>query len=217
MGGVDKDFEIGTSCPYLKVRDTESVSVSLSLPGDAQPPDVIWHSAAVDWSCVLKGQSPRQKGSQMRTNFTRWATRCSMAGLASALGLAVLAAAPANAATASSSSAAETAAHAELSLTYATNAWWVYGPYGATLRITPSGVAQALGTSAAQGIMNNALGIAGWPPYSQSVYNSMFEQLQCHLLWRFKTPYDLDTWRPSVSWATEVHDECNPGYPPGTL
>jgi hypothetical protein len=97
------------------------------------------------------------------------------------------------------------------SLTYATNAWWVYGPYGGTLRITPSGVAQAIGLSAAQGIMNNALQIAGWPPYSQSVYNSMFEQLQCHLLVRFKTPYDLDSWRPSVSWATEVYDECNPG------
>jgi Protein of unknown function (DUF2599) len=103
------------------------------------------------------------------------------------------------------------------SLKYATNAWWVYGPYGATLRITPSGIAQTIGPSAAQGIMNNALSIAGWPPYSQSVYNSMFEQLECHLLWRFKTPYDLDTWRPSVSWATEIHDECNPGYPHDTL
>jgi hypothetical protein len=30
-------------------------------------------------------------------------------------------------------------------------------------------------------------------------------------------PYDLDTWRPSVSWATELHDLCNPGYPHATL
>lgn len=109
------------------------------------------------------------------------------------------------------------AAPARPSLTYATNAWWVYGKYGATLRITPSGIAQAIGPPAAQGIMNNALSIAGWPPFSNSVYNSMMEQLECHLILRIKTPYDLDSWRPSVSWATEIHDECNPGYPHDTL
>lgn len=58
--------------------------------------------------------------------------------------------------------------------------------------------------------MNNALQIAGWPPYSSYVYQSMFEQLQCHLLVRLKTPYDLDAWRPVVSWVTEIRDLCNP-------
>jgi hypothetical protein len=96
------------------------------------------------------------------------------------------------------------------SLTYAENAWWVWGPLGGTLRITPSGIAQWIGISAAQGIMNNALQIAGWPPYSSYVYKSMFEQLQCHLTARLKTPYDLDSWRPVVSWATEIRTLCNP-------
>jgi hypothetical protein len=102
-------------------------------------------------------------------------------------------------------------------LKYATKAWWVNGPYGVTLKIDPSGVAQAEGVVAAKGIMENAITLAGWPPLAPGDYNAMFEQLECHLLWRFKTPYDLDSWRPSVSWATEVHDECNPGYPHATL
>ncbi len=94
--------------------------------------------------------------------------------------------------------------------TYATSAHWIAHPQGATLSITPSGWAQAVGISAASGVMSNALGIAGWRPYSLAVYNSLFEQLQCHLLFRFKTPYNLDTWRPSVSWSTELASRCNP-------
>jgi hypothetical protein len=128
-----------------------------------------------------------------------------------------LSALPANASPTRSTQAVASDSPARPSLTYATNAWWVSGPYGATLRITPSGIAQNIGTPAAKGVMNNAIGIAGWPPYSQAVYNSMFEQLECHLFFEFKTPFDLDTWRPSVSWATELHDLCNPGYPHATL
>jgi hypothetical protein len=94
--------------------------------------------------------------------------------------------------------------------TYARNAWWITRPLGQTLRITPSRWAQVEGISAASGVMSNTIRIAGWPAYSNAVYKSMFEQLQCHLLVRLKTPYDLDTWRPSVSFATEVKDKCNP-------
>ena len=99
--------------------------------------------------------------------------------------------------------------------TYADNAWWVKDPVGATLRITPSAWAQVEGISAASGVMSNALAIAGKPPYGNAVYKSLFEQLQCHLLVRLKTPYDLDTSRPTVAWVTEVNDFCNP-EPPGS-
>ena len=95
-------------------------------------------------------------------------------------------------------------------LQYANGAHWISQPRGATLSITPTGLAQSIGVSAASGVWNNALAIAGYRPYSSYVYNSMFEQLQCHLVFRFKTPYNLDTWRPSVSWATELSDLCNP-------
>jgi Protein of unknown function (DUF2599) len=95
-------------------------------------------------------------------------------------------------------------------LTYATSAQWLNRPQGGTLSITPSGIAQAIGIPAATGVMNNALSIAGFRPYSQAVYNSLFEQLQCHLFFKFKTPYNLDTWRPSVSWAYELAKLCNP-------
>jgi hypothetical protein len=98
-----------------------------------------------------------------------------------------------------------------MSFTYAVRASWVRGPNGLTLKITPSGFARYIGLSAAKGVMNNAISIAGWPPLSQSVYNSMFEQLQCHMAFdTYKPTYDLDAWRPSVSWAAEVRDWCNP-------
>ena len=54
--------------------------------------------------------------------------------------------------------------------TYARNAWWVSGPLGQTLRITPSGFAQVEGVSAATGVMNNALAIAGRPPFGPQIY-----------------------------------------------
>src|SRR5476649_2163896 len=71
-------------------------------------------------------------------------------------------------------------------LTYATSAQWLNRPQGGTLSIT------AIGIPAATGVMNSALSIAGFRPYSQAVYNSLFEQLQCHLFYTFKTPYNLD-------------------------
>jgi hypothetical protein len=136
--------------------------------------------------------------------FHRITTAITVLGTAAALGASAV---PASAATTHSTSISQSALP---SLTYAENAWWVWGPLGGTLRITPSGISQWIGISAAQGVMNNALQIAGWPPYSSYVYQSMFEQLQCHLLARLKTPYDLDSWRPKVSWATEIRDLCNP-------
>lgn len=127
-------------------------------------------------------------------------------GLVAAMALG-FSAAPASASTAHPAAAVGPALP---SLKYAQNAWWVFGPLGGTLRITPSGMAQLIGPSAAQSVMNNALQIAGWPPYSSYVYNSMMEQLKCHLVPAIKTPYDLDSWRPIVPWATELRDLCNP-------
>ena len=84
------------------------------------------------------------------------------------------------------------------------------GPYGSTLSITPNGT---YGIGSAQAILNEALSIAGQPPYSPAVYSSLMEQLECHLALVVKKPYNLDTWRPSVSWIIELKDLCNPGYP----
>ena len=123
---------------------------------------------------------------RIRMIFAKSAYRRSTAALALAAGLAIPAAmsvSPASASTLSGAHAPSPGAvqSARPSFTYAVNAWWSPSSYGNTLKIDPSGFARAVGISAAQGVMNNALNIAGWPPYSQSVYNSMFEQLQCHL------------------------------------
>jgi Protein of unknown function (DUF2599) len=103
--------------------------------------------------------------------------------------------------------AARPAASSSAHVAWAT---WVDTQYGATLSIMPNAT-YAVGS--AQAVLSEALSIAGMPPYSSAVYNSLMEQLECHMSAVFKQPYDLDTWRPSVSWSTEILDSCNPGYP----
>ena len=93
---------------------------------------------------------------------------------------------------------------------YVVAARWLARPLGATLSITPTGYAQTVGISAASGVWNNTFTLVPYRPYSSAVYHSLYEQLQCHLFFRFKTPFNLDTWRPSVSWVSELRHRCNP-------
>lgn len=92
--------------------------------------------------------------------------------------------------------------------TYATSAQWING--GTTLSITPTGFAQSLGTPAAQGVWNNAMALAGSRYLTWAQYDSMMQQLRCHLYYVFKTPFNLDTWRPLVSWWYQLYTGCNP-------
>lgn len=93
---------------------------------------------------------------------------------------------------------------------WARNAWWWWNGGGWTLSITPSGLAQSLGTAATNNVWNDALAIAGRRSLSSQAYSSMYEQLQCHLWYHFKTPFNLDSWRPVVSWWYELYRGCNP-------
>lgn len=95
---------------------------------------------------------------------------------------------------------------------WAANAWWTWRPaYGGwTLSIAPTGLAQAWGTGATSRVWSDALSIAGMKPLSSYAYNSMYEQLECHLWFTFKTPYNLDSWRPQVAWWYELYRLCNP-------
>lgn len=113
-------------------------------------------------------------------------------------------------ATPASASPAQPARPSVSSSAHVASATWVNTPYGATLSIMPNAT---YGVDSAQAVLDEALSIAGMPPYSSAVYNSLMEQLECHMSALFKKPYDLDTWRPSVSWSTEILDSCNPGYP----
>ena len=132
--------------------------------------------------------------------------RTMVAVLATAGGLCFAPAAPAIAASGQPAS---------FTLRYAQSAVWIdepiYGPLGATLRVTPTSTARKLGLIAAYGTWNNSLAIAGVRPYSKAVYDSLYEQLECHLVFAaYKSVYNLDAWRPKVSWATEIHSRCNP-------
>jgi Protein of unknown function (DUF2599) len=94
---------------------------------------------------------------------------------------------------------------------WAANAWWWWNSAGGwTLSVTPTGLAQSVGTAAAGRVWNDALAIAGTRPFSPQVYASLYEQLQCHLWYTFKTPYNLDSWRPQVAWWYELYTRCNP-------
>ena len=94
---------------------------------------------------------------------------------------------------------------------YVTNAWWSTGPLGTTLHVIPTVYGGDHGIIGASAMMAQAIKIAGSQPYSSAVYASLFEQLQCHLVVILKIPYNLDTWRPNVPFATEVAHRCNPG------
>lgn len=131
-----------------------------------------------------------------RTQRVGRAGRVGRAALLALLVLATFAIAPAPEASAAS---------------YAVSARWVdHGGGRSTLSIVPTGYAQVVGLSAASGVWNNALSMVPFRPYSPAVFNSLYIQLQCHLVFRLKTPYNLDTWRPAVPLATAIAKKCNP-------
>lgn len=92
------------------------------------------------------------------------------------------------------------------------SAQWVPGgpPGQETLSIMPTLLARASGTLATDAVMTDAVQMAGLHPWNSAVYASLKEQLECHLYLAVKVPYNLDTWRPSVPWLTELADLCNP-------
>ncbi|HMI99000.1 MAG TPA: DUF2599 domain-containing protein [Gaiellaceae bacterium] len=93
---------------------------------------------------------------------------------------------------------------------WARNAWWSWHRAGWTLSVTPSGLAQSWGTASTSRVWRDALAIAGRRSLRSRAYSSLYEQLQCHLWYTFKTPYNLDSWRPVVSWSYELYRRCNP-------
>jgi hypothetical protein len=93
---------------------------------------------------------------------------------------------------------------------YVQSAEWLNLPRGETLRIMPTTYARVRSVAAASQVLADALKIAGAPPYNNAVYNNLLVQLQCHLVLALKVPYDLDTWRPSMSLPLEIRHLCNP-------
>jgi FtsP/CotA-like multicopper oxidase with cupredoxin domain len=130
------------------------------------------------------------------------------ATLVAAGGIAAATAIPAAAATAALPAHLTSVQAQPKSTSLVASAQWTNG--GKTLSIMPTLLARTYGESAAAPMMNDALSIAGKRSYSSAVYDSLLEQLECHLFLMVKVPYNLDTWRPSVPWITELAKLCNP-------
>ncbi len=93
------------------------------------------------------------------------------------------------------------------------SATWVYLPgLGYTLRVTPTTWSRAFGGA-------YAVGAAGWSElyskYSSRGLNTnldgMRDQFICHQQVAFtESTYNLDEWRPNVSYTSTVTAQCNP-------
>jgi hypothetical protein len=95
------------------------------------------------------------------------------------------------------------------------NAHWGWRDGGWTLFVSPTGWARANGGG-------YAVGVAGWnelySKYKNAGLNTnlggMKDQFICHQQFAFyKSTYNLDEWRPDVSYAATVAAGCNPGGP----
>jgi len=93
-------------------------------------------------------------------------------------------------------------------------ALWYDSPNGTMLIVIPTGTGVAEAGSHPQEALWDAVGMAGFRPYSPQVYNSLLNQLRCHA--DFVTvvaperDWRLDTWRPDVGYLRTVLASCNP-------
>lgn len=96
------------------------------------------------------------------------------------------------------------------------SAEWVYKyPYGFTLKVSPTGWARA-------NAGNYGVGILGWYELYKKYRNhglntnlgGMRDQYVCHQQFASVKPtWNLDEWRPNVSYRQTVTAACNPGKP----
>jgi hypothetical protein len=115
---------------------------------------------------------------------------------------------------------ASPASPAQASTSLVQKAAWIRS--GETLSVTPTAWARFVAVvnssdgnvnrnaSNAKVMLGDALSMAGFRPYSPKIYDSMREQLQCHLDLAVKTPYNLDVGRPLVPYSEELRKLCNP-------
>jgi Protein of unknown function (DUF2599) len=97
---------------------------------------------------------------------------------------------------------------------------WAYNSVGNgyTLHVHPSGCGRATAALDPHTAFDQAIAKAthipqgqhkGWDPNP----GSLFEQFECHArsgIALVKSSWNLDAWRPEVSWVTEIREKCNP-------
>jgi Protein of unknown function (DUF2599) len=100
---------------------------------------------------------------------------------------------------------------------------WTYNSLftGYTLHVEMTACGRATAWANPKAVFNDAVASAsGRPQGKGSTWDpnpgSMFEQFECHargLPAVVKGTWNLDSWRPQVSWVTEIRERCNPAPP----
>jgi hypothetical protein len=92
------------------------------------------------------------------------------------------------------------------------SATWSYSSSGWTMKVSPTAWARTWGTSS----LSYSVGVAGWTELSSAYYvgtnpGGFQDQYICHQQYAFfKNTWNLDEWRPDVSYAATVAAACNP-------
>jgi hypothetical protein len=99
---------------------------------------------------------------------------------------------------------------------YISAAHWTHPIEGYRLHVTPSIYGRNHALDNPGRALTEAVGAAGKPPLrlTARVRDSLTKQLRCHAEFAATKPeWDLETWRPDVSYQAFVYALCNPGRP----
>ncbi len=96
---------------------------------------------------------------------------------------------------------------------------WAHGWAGWTLKVYPSVCGRLTAAVDPRAVFDQAIDTAAAPAGEPARWDpdagSMYEQFRCHawgaqIVDPTKPSWNLDTWRPLVSWSTEIRYACNP-------
>jgi hypothetical protein len=99
---------------------------------------------------------------------------------------------------------------------YITSASWTHPPEGYRLVVSPSLFGRNHALDNPPRALHEALKAAGHTPFrmTKKIRDSLTKQLRCHAEFApTKTTWDLEQWRPDVSYDDFIGAFCNPGKP----
>ena len=107
--------------------------------------------------------------------------------------------------------AADSSAHDKNESRYVEYAWWSEEENGARLHVLPTEWGREATLRTPHKAFAEALDIAGWRSYDDTVYLALTNQYRCHAdRYLDKKSWNVETWRPFVGYESTVDAFCNP-------
>lgn len=123
----------------------------------------------------------------------------------------VLTLVPATGAAAQTPAPAPAAAESAAVRSYIFNATWITFEAGLRLQVKPTDYGRNNARFNVDTAWNQVLAKAGRRPLTSAQYSSLYKQFRCHTeIARYKPYWNLESWRPNVSYAAVKAAFCNP-------